>query len=581
MTPDIPADVDGLAALATLLLLPGLLVVRAPWTAVPFLSSGFWIVSWWWLPHVAGRQRFLRAALLSFLLLALLRLLKPVEAGRPSGPALLVFVAALARLLPFALWPVAPGADMSLHSLSTQLLVWRDGIPSSYEPLLPIHAFGAYTPGLHCLAADVSLLSGLAAYRSTLLVSAAAYGLLQLALFALLSRLFAPATASLAAVLSLGMARVPQAFFAWGGNPSTLALAFLVAAAALLVRGAGRSPAVAAGAFLGAAVVSHSMVAAASVVCFPLVLDLLRRGPPAERLRVLDRLATSAGVGLLAAAPFLVRLDFTLAAGERAWLADHLRWHYAADWGRYSPVYPLALLRYVVSSLNDAFLAAAFLGTLMAVRRRATSLAAAGGAAALLVGLAGTARWGGAGPLVFFPERPMALLAIVLSVGLAFLVDGLLERARGVSRPWALLAPLGLLALGGVAIERANRYYLDVGENVMVSAGDLEAMAWIASHTRPVDLICNDYRTAGLWIPALAGRPISEPQLPPFYFDEFRRASRGRVCSHTYVSERWFFGPPEPQGFSGRVLFQNASVSILEGGRPRDWTFPRPGDRVP
>ena len=107
---------------------------------------------------------------------------------RPRWPTVLVAMAAAARLLPYAAWPVAPGADMSLHSLSALLLVWHDGIPRTYEPLLPIHTFGAYTPGLHGLAADVTLLSGLPVWRAAFLVSVAAHGLLTVAVYAALSR---------------------------------------------------------------------------------------------------------------------------------------------------------------------------------------------------------------------------------------------------------------------------------------------------------------------------------------------------------------------------------------------------------
>ncbi len=51
---DVLVEARGLLTLGVLLLLPGLLVVRAPWTAVPFLSAAFWIVSWWWLPRGIG-----------------------------------------------------------------------------------------------------------------------------------------------------------------------------------------------------------------------------------------------------------------------------------------------------------------------------------------------------------------------------------------------------------------------------------------------------------------------------------------------------------------------------------------------
>ena len=559
MPPDLATETRGLLAFAGLLLLPGILVVRAPWTAVPFLSASFWIVSWWWgLPRLA----FLHGALVAFALLAGLRLLQPFPDARPSWPTVLVASAASARLVPYIAWPVAPGADMSLHSLSALLLVWHDGLPRSYEPLLPIPTFGAYTPGLHALAADVALLSGLPAYRAAFLVSVGAYALLQIALYAALKRFFPPGVAAWAAVLGLGMARVPQAFFGWGANPTALALAFVVAAAALLARGTGRSPAVAAGLFLGAAVLTHAMIAACALAGAPLVVVVLQAGAPADRRPVRDRFVIAGAVALLAAAPFLARLDFTLSAGEHAWLADHLRTHYALDWQqRYARAYPLAVLRYVVGSLNDAFLAASLLGLVLAFRARdgVRGLTAVALSMVLLVGLSATARWGGLGAVVIFPERPLALLSLLLCAGLAFLVERL--RAR------RLLPVVALAVLAGTAAERAHRYYWGGAANVMVGPDDFAAMRWIEAHTRPFDVVCNDYGTAGLWVPALAGRAISAPQLPPFYFDEFRAGARGRACAVRYVSSRSFFVTPEARDESaGRVMFHAGTVTILEDG---------------
>jgi hypothetical protein len=80
--PPVPA----LAALALLLLLPGLLVVRAPWTAVPALSLAFWAVAGWWPPLAWGsRVRGLSSLLLVCAGLALLRLLPKHEVEPPAG----------------------------------------------------------------------------------------------------------------------------------------------------------------------------------------------------------------------------------------------------------------------------------------------------------------------------------------------------------------------------------------------------------------------------------------------------------------------------------------------------------------
>lgn len=569
---DLAADARGLLAFAALLLLPGLLVARAPWTAVPFLSLSFWIVSWWWgLPRLA----LLRGALLAFSLLALLRLFQPLPPLRPRWPTLLVAAAAGARLLPYAAWPVAPGADMSLHSLSALLLVWREGIPRTYEPLLPIHAFGAYTPGLHGLAADVTLLSGLPVWRATFLVAAAAHGLLGVAAYAVLSRFFDRTVAAVASVLGLGLARVPQGFFGWGANPSVLALALLVAAAALLARGTGRSPAVAAGLLLGAAVVTHAMMAACALAAAPLVVAHIALASRDERPRLWRRYALAAGVALLAALPFLVRLDFTLSGGEREWLADHLRTRYAVDWQqRYARAYPIAVARYVIASLNDAFLAASLVGLWLARKGRAAPALIA--SSALLVGLAATARWGGMGPLVVFPERPMAVLAVLFCAGLALLVRELLRAPR-------MLHYAALAVLAVTAAERSHRYYWGGADQVMVGTDDLAAMAWIATHAGPLDVVCNDYGSAGLWVPAVAGRAIATPHLPPFYFDEFRAGSAGRACALTYVSSRPFFSAREPRDeAAGRAVFRNATVTILEGGGMTSFDIARRNaDRIP
>ena len=57
-------------------------------------------------------------------------------------------------------------------------MAWRDGMPATYEPLLPIGSFGAHAPGLPFLAGDMALLSGLAPHRAVLMVALASFGLL-------------------------------------------------------------------------------------------------------------------------------------------------------------------------------------------------------------------------------------------------------------------------------------------------------------------------------------------------------------------------------------------------------------------
>jgi hypothetical protein len=292
------------AVLGVLALLPGALAVNARWSAVPFLSAAFWILSWRWVPDLGGgRTRFVIGVAGLSALLGLLRLGR--EARRPHlpWPVLLVAGAALMRLVPFAWRTVAPGAEMSLHSLEALLLVWHDGVPRTYEPLLPIHQFGAHPPGLHILAGDLALISGVDASRATLLVALMAHGLLVIALAALLrSRLEAP-RAALGASLAVSGWAWPQVLFGSGGNAAVLALAFVIAAAAILRRHQRWPSAVAAGLVSAAAIVSEPVTTGVAVgVGIVAMLTIDRQAISTARA------GTAVIAGVVVLAPFLLEL---------------------------------------------------------------------------------------------------------------------------------------------------------------------------------------------------------------------------------------------------------------------------------
>src|SRR5436190_1162850 len=84
----IPAVLDTVAgdtraalALAALLAVPGLLVLRAPYRAMPLLSLCFWVLTWTWL---GGLQRswWLRLCLVTFAAFAVLALVRLWLDGR-------------------------------------------------------------------------------------------------------------------------------------------------------------------------------------------------------------------------------------------------------------------------------------------------------------------------------------------------------------------------------------------------------------------------------------------------------------------------------------------------------------------
>jgi hypothetical protein len=290
--------VTAAAALAALLLLPGLLVVRAPWTAVPFLSLSFWIASWWWLPSV-GRARFVGAALAAFVLTAVLRLLR-FDGNRPSWPPLVTLAAAL-----FHATVTLVSGPARLDPVPAQLMAWHDGLPRTYVPLRAGSDFGAHPHGWDALAADVAQLSGIAPPRVVTIAAAAARGLSSVGLYALLVRLYPPAPAAygtLGASMGAGLLEVLSAGL---GPASSLALGFALTAAGLVARARSRSSAVAAGAFAATAMMTAPWMVGVGVAAALLAGAYV---PAVEREARWRRLDLTGFVAALTAAPFLFRV---------------------------------------------------------------------------------------------------------------------------------------------------------------------------------------------------------------------------------------------------------------------------------
>jgi hypothetical protein len=324
-----------LLALVILALLPGLLVVRAPWTAVPALSLAFWALSAWWPPLAAeSRGRVLFAALLAGATLALLRLLPkhevppppgvaptppppapPARRGRPSpplasGPSLLVLSAALAVAAAGLAWPHAPGSDAAFQTTAARAYLWRDGIPAGLEPLLPLAPFGAHAPALATLSGDVARIGGIDPARALALALAAAAAGALLGLFALLATRRPPWTAAAAALLALGLVPWPEWLRALGPVDATLALAFVLPGAALAAEHRSRASAVAAGFLFAAGALAQPVLALAALAAGALVA---RRAAPGL---VAPRLALVAGTAVLFAWPGLWPLARALSADE-------------------------------------------------------------------------------------------------------------------------------------------------------------------------------------------------------------------------------------------------------------------------
>ncbi len=274
----LPPDARAAAAAAALVALPGVLVVRAPWRALPLVSLAFWVISWTWL-FDAPRARVLHVFLMAFAALAVFRIVRPGPLPRRGWAQTTIVVAAIVLAAAVARRAVPSGTDAPIDALAAELLAWHDGWPASFEPLSPRRPFEA--SGLAAISADVLLLSGAPAHRALLAVTVVAHVALLLALWSLASLRMSPARAAAVAVAAL----LPAAAVAEG--PGVLAAAFAVEAVALWHDRRGHASAFTAGACIAAGLATDPATALGALLLATLLVRFrsapVADAPPASR----------------------------------------------------------------------------------------------------------------------------------------------------------------------------------------------------------------------------------------------------------------------------------------------------------
>jgi hypothetical protein len=139
-------------------------------------------------------------------------------AARPFVVAFLfVFlVSLLVRFLHIRNLVVPAWIDSVHHTLITQLIVAKGGVPQSYEPLLPIGEF-SYHFGFHALVAAFHWLTGLEIPRAMLIVGQVINGFMVLSAYLLVKCLTGRRLAGLFGALIVGLVSLMPAYYvSWG-----------------------------------------------------------------------------------------------------------------------------------------------------------------------------------------------------------------------------------------------------------------------------------------------------------------------------------------------------------------------------
>jgi hypothetical protein len=548
-------------------------------------SLAFWVVSFWFLGYAkvplslwAWGIIFLAILLVGIVLLRRNQgVLIPLD-GEETITLFLLITAAILRFSWFWRWPLAPaGADMSMHSYMAALIVAADGAPSSHRPLLPIDGFGAYPAGFQTLTALMSMLGHMPIYRAALLMEATTLTFLTLAFFSVLRVFWDRPTSAMVAVLVTFLPRNPQHFIQWGGDPTLLALAFLVF-------GLGFLPWLKVqmswglwslcGLTVAASVLTHLIpVAGLLYASIPVAVYVGIHDFAGQREAFGRVLRNLLGIGVISVALVAVCLPHwrstEVSAGEVEWVKQFQQRGAGGAWGGTLGNAVLTIPQYLTEKVfGGSFLVLGGLGFLtLAVRRPPLALACALWGLTVVGLVVNSMYWVLPLSYALYPDRVAMLLLLPGALAIAALLDSIRKLiARREVMLWVMAGALLFVAI------RPNEKLLKRGliPNSLVTPADLQAMQWIQAHTAPQAVFRNHYGDAGLWIPAMAFRGITDPHQNPFYFDEFRNASRGLEARYVYIGKKKVYGEPisvqefESRPDAYRKVYDNDGVLIYE-----------------
>jgi hypothetical protein len=372
----------------------------------------------------------------------------------------------LLRCLPMFFQIAPAGADMSMYSYIARLIYDNDGIPRSYEPLLPISNFSAYPTGFPMLTAIISLLGNFPVFRSSLLMSCLTHALICFGLFIFLSRFFDRNTAAATSIAATFLTRSPQWVIRWGGNPTVLALFFFIIAFSLIIelRGKPSWPKMTlASLFLAATLITHSIIFYVGGIV--LLVYFLTSFNDYKNL-----LASSIGlfiITLVLLLPYLIDLKFTLTKtaieSTRAWQMIDAR----------SVMYDLIA--------GIPFLIISAFGLPVLFKKNGKSAAR------------------------MIATKKKHFLIIFLTIGLIYYCVFYLHNSISMCS---------------------------------VTQADLNAFKWMDDTLNNKAVIGNNFGDAGLWIPAITGRAITNPYSEPVNLEELKAGLAKLKAGYIYIGSK-------------------------------------------
>jgi hypothetical protein len=489
--------------------------------AVPVLSIAFWICITWVLsithiPFTVGFTVLMGGSVVASVVAFRKDRIPADLYTRVGFHHLALLLAVLLYMFPFIPMTIPPGNDISMHGYISRLIVNSNGLPATYDPILPGSPFGSYSAGYQALTALSAALSEQLLREAINLVSIAVYPLCLLCLVFLYRQFFSAGTAIYVAIITFSINSSLQNTIGWGGNPTILAFGFclFVAGAALLaIRHSDRFLFLAMAFPLAAVPLVHAIPAITffylAIPSFALLLLLFR-----DKMRWL--MIHTVLLGLLTG---LLLLPFALGFHNqtspeltemiRQWQQNMMRHNFTGSLAK-NLLVVLGEIKYRGGDPLEVLFYISVAG-LLAFRKFRELLFLGGFLAPIYLLILNSNYWVLPLSELLYPERIQFFMIVCMGIAPGLLIDEMSQKNLSV-KIRSLIIPVASVIIVAFACVGISAYWngftLSVIRNnkIRCTPPVMDAYTWIEQHTEPDAIIKCTYADAGIWIPTFSNR---------------------------------------------------------------------------
>jgi len=459
---------------------------------------------------------------------------------------------AVLRFIPMLDVITPPGADMSMHAYITKLITLGNGVPKNYSPILDIERFDSFPVGFHTISALISILGNIPEYRTTFIMSCLTYVLVAVFLFLFLKNFVSWEYALISSIVFTFLTANPRGFIGWGGNPTIFSLSFFIMFIHLmnkLEETENNWLIVFSALILAFVFLTHSIIFISAAylfgVSFLVYFILTKQYRNYKWIKYLKIIILFFIISL----PYLLNFDYNLVTeGAKSWIKDWVTntahvWHGSIK--DFIWTIPLYILNYVFGhGLVRFSIIFCFLGLTFMLKKNTKS--AIHNIIFIIISILlilNTKYWILPFSYSLYPERIATMNIIPLSLFLAYFFCLLEYYGTKLTNKTFISHSIIVILISTLFLAPIfnKDQFVNLSWMSSVTKEDSRAINWLKDNTPQEEIIDNNYGDAGLWIPAIISRQITNAHVNVVYLDKLKPSGEAR---YVYIGKKCVYNCP-------------------------------------